>query len=269
MRQLIEQPWEWLQDNSGRIILLVVVVAAAALIDKAVSKALRVALDKSHIPSASIFVNIVRVLIWVMAAGIVLKPVFGIEPTTLATALGVSGIAVSFGLKDTIANVIGGFGLMVSKVLQPGDLVTLQGITGTVKDVTWRHTIIVDRTGVEMWVPNSVLNTTALEKLSLDAEALTTVSFTAKGEDLDPQAVSEEIISTVTEAAADLMLPDYAPLVKFVGFTPYGVDGRILVFAKPGVLFSTVQDRVTRALAGRDFIVQTVPPNEAEDAIRA
>nr|WP_243388819.1 mechanosensitive ion channel domain-containing protein [Bifidobacterium simiarum] len=267
MRQLIEQPWEWLQDNSGRIILLVAVVVAAAIIDKVVSKALRLALDRSSIPSASIFVNIVRVVIWVMAAATVLKPVFGIEPTTLATALGVGGIALSFGLKDTISNVIGGFGLMVSKVLQPGDLVTIQGISGTVKDVTWRHTIVMDRTGAEMWVPNSVLNTTALEKLPVTVESMTTVPFTARGEHLDTEAVTRQIVAAVEAAASDVMLPDHPPLVKFVGFTPYGVDGKILVFAKPDILLSTVQDRVTRALANQPFLVQNAAPlNEADSA---
>ena len=191
VRQLVEQPWEWLQDNSGRIILLVATIIIAAVVVKVVSKGLRIALDKSNIPSASIFVNIVRVLIWVIAISLILQPVFGINPTTLMTALGVGGIAVSLGLKDTIANIVSGFGLMLGKVLKPGDLVTIQGVSGTVKDVTWRHTIVMDRSGVEMWVPNSVLNTAALEKLPPAAEAMATIPFTARGgKRLDTQAIS-------------------------------------------------------------------------------
>ena len=263
MRQLVEQPWEWLQDNSGRIILLVATIIIAAVVVKVVSKGLRIALDKSNIPSASIFVNIVRVLIWVIAISLILQPVFGINPTTLMTALGVGGIAVSLGLKDTIANIVSGFGLMLGKVLKPGDLVTIQGVSGTVKDVTWRHTIVMDRSGVEMWVPNSVLNPAALEKLPPAAEAMATIPFTARGgKRVDTQAISERIITAVTAATEDIMLPDNPPLVKFNGFSPYGVEGQVLVFTKPGVLLSTMQDRAARAIAHEGFLVQNAAGTE-------
>nr|WP_229714797.1 mechanosensitive ion channel domain-containing protein [Galliscardovia ingluviei] len=255
----MDDPLLWLQAHAASIIFLIIVVAAAALITKATSRMLQMLLDKSHIPSASIFINIVRVLIWVFAAAIVLQPVFGINPTTLVTALGVGGIAVSFGLKDTIANIVSGFGLMLGKVLQPGDLVTIQGVTGTVKDVTWRHTIVIDRSGMEMWVPNSVLNTTALEKLPAANEAMILVPFVARGTKLDNMSIDElaqyitDLVNTQTQ---DVMLPGNPALVKFTGFSPYGITGNVMAFAKQGMFLSTMQDRVTRALAGQGFLVQ-------------
>lgn len=76
-------------------------------------------------PNASIFINILRAVVWTLAVGTVLQPVFGINPTTIFTALGIGGLAVSLGMKDTIANIIGGFGLMLGRVIQPGDLVNV------------------------------------------------------------------------------------------------------------------------------------------------
>ena len=106
----------------SKLILLAVVLIVAALIDKALTKVVRRMLDKSQVPNASIFVNILRVVVWVFAIGTLLQPVFGINPTTLFTALGIGGLAVSLGLKDTIANVIGGFGLMLGRVIRAGRL---------------------------------------------------------------------------------------------------------------------------------------------------
>lgn len=265
MQDLFTDPLIWLRNNAAHIVFLVIVVIAAALVTKILSKMLWLLLDKASIPSASIFINIVRVMIWVVAVAIVSEPVFGINPTTLVTALGVGGIAVSFGLQDTISNIISGFGLMLGKVLQPGDLVTIQGITGTVKDVTWRHTIVVDRSGMEMWVPNSVLNTSALEKLPAANESMVTVTFTAKGgPDADTDVIAARILDKVREATADLSLPDNPPLVKFTGFTPYGIEGNVLLFTKPGVLLSTMQDRAARALAGSGFLVQNAAGGGAD-----
>ena len=176
----VEILMHWLAKNYSKLILLAVVLIVAALIDKALTKVVRRMLDKSQVPNASIFVNILRVVVWVFAIGTLLQPVFGINPTTLFTALGIGGLAVSLGLKDTIANVIGGFGLMLGRVIQPGDYVKVAGITGTVKDINWRQTIVRERNGNEMVIPNSILNTASLEKLDPSNECLVSVPFTAK-----------------------------------------------------------------------------------------
>lgn len=254
---------EWIGNNLGKIIWLAVVVAVAAIAASTLSKLLRKALDKTDIPSASIFVNLMRVLIWVIAAAMVLQPVFGINPTTIVTALGVGGVAISLGLKDTIANVISGFGLMLGHVIRPGDLVTVQGVTGRVHDITWRQTVVETRTGDHMVIPNSVLNTTALTKLSAASESMTAFDFTARAT-VDPDAISQDILRRVSRATADLSAPGQKPLVKFTGFSPYGITGQVMVFAKPGTLLSTVRDKAARALADPaiDYLVSyAVAPN--------
>ena len=99
---------DWLKTNSGKIILLIVVALLAAVIDKALTRIVSKVLDRSQVPNASIFINILRAVVWTLAVGTVLQPVFGINPTTIFTALGIGGLAVSLGMKDTIANIIGG-----------------------------------------------------------------------------------------------------------------------------------------------------------------
>ena len=180
MTEYAEDIARWFQVNAGKLIWLTIVLAIVFVADRVISRVLRKILDNSQIPSASIFVNLTRVTIWVTGAAMVLQPVFGINPTTLITALGVGGVAISLGLKDTIANIIGGFGLMLGRVIQPGDLVTIQGVTGTVHDITWRQTVVRTRSGDMMVIPNSVLNTAALTKLTPVSEGMATLEFTAK-----------------------------------------------------------------------------------------
>ena len=247
----------WLQTNAGKLIWLVLVLVVAFVADHIVSRLLRKALDKSQIPSASIFINLMRVVIWTAAVAMVLQPVFGINPTTLVTALGIGGVAISLGLKDTIANVIGGFGLMLGRVIQPGDLVTIQGTTGTVVDITWRHSMIETRGGDRMVIPNSILNTAALTKLTPASEGMVTLEFTAKVSS-EPAEVSRDILARVTQATADMALEGQPPLVKFTGFSPYGMTGQVLLFVRSGVLLSTARDRAARAIAtpAPDYLVE-------------
>ena len=249
MTEYAEGIARWFQVNAGKLIWLTIVLAIVFVADRVISRVLRKILDNSQIPSASIFVNLTHVTIWVTGAAMVLQPVFGINPTTLITALGVGGVAISLGLKDTIANIIGGFGLMLGRVIQPGDLVTIQGVTGTVHDITWRQTVVRTRSGDMMVIPNSVLNTAALTKLTPVSEGMATLEFTAKASG-DPSAISQDILDRVTKATADVALEGQPPLVKFTGFSPYGMTGQVLVFAREGVLPSTIKDMAARAIAG-------------------
>ncbi|MCH4159838.1 MAG: mechanosensitive ion channel family protein [Bifidobacterium sp.] len=247
----------WLAQYSDRIIIFVVTLIATIIITKIVAKALQRLLDRSQIPSASIFINIVLAVIWIMAAMMIMQPVFGVNPTTFTTALGVSGIALSFGLKDTISNIVGGFGLMMGKVIQPGDVIAISGTSGTVKDVTWRHTIVTELSGNELWIPNSVLNTVSLEKLSLNGDTMLRIPLIING-NCDPDTTAQKILAVASQASSGMTVPTIPSVVRFQGFTPYGVSAELWVFAKPEVLPAMVQDLVVRALVGQDFLVQNL-----------
>ena len=67
---------------------------------------------------------------------------FDIDVSGLVTALGVGGIAISLGFKDTIANLISGVQITSSKILEPGDYIEVGKYAGIVDDTSWRHTII-------------------------------------------------------------------------------------------------------------------------------
>ena len=230
----LEIIWKWLQSNYGKLVFLAIVVLIAIIIDKALTRVVRKILDRSQVAT-------------------VLQPVFGVNPTTLFTALGIGGLAVSLGLKDTIANVIGGFGLMLGHVIQPGDYVSVSGTKGVVKDINWRQTIVRERNGNEMVIPNSILNTASLEKLDPINECLVQVPFTAKA-GIDPDQMEQDIIAAVEKETKGLANTQYPTKVKLTGFSPYGIEGMVYAFAKSDLLLSTMADAVARAIANAEYL---------------
>ncbi len=90
----------------GKIVYLAVVVAVALVVQRILVRVARKAFEASDLPSASIFINVLRALIWSLALISVLQPVFGVQPTAFVTALGVVSVAISLGLQDTISNLI-------------------------------------------------------------------------------------------------------------------------------------------------------------------
>lgn len=81
---------------------------------------------------------------------------------------GVVAICCTFAARESFNNYIAGFLLSLHKPFKNGDRIRLNGqkITGTVKEITFRHTVVLTDNGTIMTIPNSMMNSTAIENLS-------------------------------------------------------------------------------------------------------
>lgn len=234
---------------------LVIVMAIAYVIQRLVKRVIgRLAARSNHVPQGSIIENVVRGTIWVVALTVCLEPVFGVKPSALIASLGVVSIVISLGLKDTIANLIGGVTLMLTDVVSVGDYVTIGSITGTVTDLSWRHTIVTNRLGDRVVIPNSVLNTTAVIRLPARSEARGTVEFTM-GPAHDTDQVARDIEATVTGAGIAELSDD--PLmgtsVFFDAITPYGIQGHVYFYVRGGIPMAGVKNKIVRSLSDKPY----------------
>lgn len=241
------------QDFIFRVVTFLVVFFIAFLIEHFAIKLSRKALDSSKLPSASIFVNIIRGIIWVFAILAVLQPVFGIQPTAFVTALGVTSIALSFGLQDTISNLVGGLGLMLGGVVKPGDQVSIGNISGEVIDMNWRSTIVRDRGGKVDIIPNSVLNKTALvHRTRWDVTEVSVTIVLKPSADLD--AVSKEIIETIQETVASQLDRTFPIEIEAASIAEAGITVIIHAHIKDDANDMSVRDKIVRALAGSSWL---------------
>ena len=114
-----------------KALILVVTCLIALVLQVVATKFVKRVFQLANVPRSSIIVNVVRSLIWFLALLSVLEPVFGVQPTAFVAALGVTSIAVSFGLQTTISNLISGLGIMLARVFEVGDWIevgTYQGV---------------------------------------------------------------------------------------------------------------------------------------------
>lgn len=151
-------------------VLRIVVVLIVCLIAAAISMALQWPVRKllgateRRKVGGTVFVNLVRVLVWGFAIYFLLT-FFGIDANGILGAVGIVGIAVSLGAQQTIANLIGGIIVSLSKMVGPGDWITIQGHKeAKIVDTNWRRTILVDEQGIQFAVPNSEMVSQILEK---------------------------------------------------------------------------------------------------------
>lgn len=95
-------------------------------------------------------------VIWI-AFALVSMNVLGISLTSLAVIAGGLSVGIGFGLQNLINNFISGIILLFARTIQPGDIIELNSIWGTVRKVNIRNTEVQTFENAMMFIPNSDL----------------------------------------------------------------------------------------------------------------
>ena len=146
-----------------------------------------------------------------------------------------------------------GWASLAGKVVQPGDRVEVSGFSGEVVDVNWRSTTVRDRLGNEQVIPNSVLNKTALKRLSAGSATLCEVDV-AVALDADLDAVTTQIKAAAEEALAGRLAEGQATGVCFLGSDANGISCAIYLHIIDEVTGAAAKDALMRKLAGSPWL---------------
>lgn len=119
------------------------------------------------VPFVSAAVRVAYFLIGFVIVGYQILP-FRPAMEIILDASGVLAICITFAARESFSNYIAGFLLTIHKPFLIGDKISMQApdIAGIVKDITFRHTIIETESGSIVTIPNSIMNSVAIEDLS-------------------------------------------------------------------------------------------------------
>lgn len=89
--------------------------------------------------------------------------------STILAGSGILALALSLSAQESLNNIISGMFITLFKPFEIGDRVTLtgSGLTGTVEDITLRHTIVKTFTNTRVVVPNATMNKEIIENSNL------------------------------------------------------------------------------------------------------
>lgn len=236
-----------------KAVFFAIVCAIALGLQAVATRATKHLLENANVPKGSIFINLIRVLIWSLALLAVLEPVFGVQPTAFIAALGVTSIALSFGLQATISNVISGLGLMIAGVIEVGDWIEVGSYQGKVTDITWRSTTIVNLLGDTIVIPNSVLSTTTLRKYSELSERSFVISLDVRPE-ADLAEVERDIIESVSREAADYIDPELGVSIYHTGYGSFGFRYDVRVGIQDINDHMAARKATVQAVSGRPWL---------------
>jgi small-conductance mechanosensitive channel len=159
----------------------------------------------------------IAVIFLVGASLIVTLKHFNYDIFSLVTALGIGSLAIGMAAKDTLANMISGFTLMIDRPFHIGDRIQLSaGQIGDVVDIGLRSTKIQTGDNTLLIIPNSELcNSTVINMATPDVRGKGQVKV-GVAYDSDVSAVKELLVGIALEHPE--VLRDPAPAAFFTSF---------------------------------------------------
>jgi small conductance mechanosensitive channel len=111
----------------------------------------------AHGPLAVLLANIARIALMVLGLVTALGTL-GVNITGIVASLGLTGFALGFALKDSIANVLAGVLILLYRPFEVGDRIDVAGLAGRVTEVNLRYTEL-EGDAERVLVPNSKMLT--------------------------------------------------------------------------------------------------------------
>ncbi len=156
--------------TGGDILRVIIILVVALLLSKIVRHALRrVSTGESAGTQASMYTvgRLTHYTIVILAVFIALSSM-GIDFSNLALIAGALGVGLGFGLQAIVSNFVSGLIILFEQTLRVGDYIELDtGLTGTVKAINVRSTLINTNDNIDIVVPNSEFVTTRLTNWTL------------------------------------------------------------------------------------------------------
>lgn len=205
-----EQVVPWLLTHGIRVVLVVVFAFILdRILQRVIVRAVRASVRPDENTSAEaeqkredtlirIFSGALNILIVIIAIMMVLQEV-GIEVGPLIAGAGIVGLAVGFGGQYLIRDIITGLFLMLENQYRIGDVVTIEGFSGSVQDISLRKTTLRDLNGTVHHIPHG-----SITKVSNQSKDFARVNMDiGVGYKTDIRHLEEVINRIGTELAGD------------------------------------------------------------------
>ena len=151
---------------------------------------------------------IIVVMITVVALG-----KLGISVTPFIAAIGAVSLGAGLALQGLLANYAAGFNIIIIRPFVVGDTITVQGVTGLVKEVLLAYTILSDEDNVEITIPNKHIVGEVLHNSQHDSLLELSVGIDYAENPIEVVNMLEDVIGKL-----DIVSEARKPLIGIDGF---------------------------------------------------
>lgn len=184
LEKLINALQELTVKYGGRLIAAVLIlIVGFKLVNLMMRKLARSKASDKLDPSARSVVHDVIAVVLKCIIIITSLAVMGIPMSSIVAVVGSCGLAIGLALQGSLANIAGGFILLVFKPFGVGDYISLSGVEGTVREIGIFQIKVETTDGKMIVIPNSSASNATLTNYTANAMRRVDLKFTASYND--------------------------------------------------------------------------------------
>lgn len=174
------------QKYIDKLIAVVIIIIIAYLIDKIIDRILNKTIKarkKKNVTTLLMFIKRVkRLIIYALATLTCLSQfeLFNSFSMTLLSGLGIGSVVLGLAAQESLKNFFGSIAIVIGNAYEVGDFIECidKQVSGTVEDITMRHTVIKTINNRRILIPNSAMNSYTIENFNYsDSENIKLVDF--------------------------------------------------------------------------------------------
>lgn len=180
----------------------------------------------SHVPR--LFVDIARIVIMVLALGLVLTSVWHHDLTDFLATLGIGSIVLGLALQDTLGNLMAGIALVFERPFEVGHWIKVGDTIGQVMEMNWRAVRVKTRSLDTVVVPNSVLGKERIHNFSSPTTTHGIEVVVGFSYEDPPNKVKRILMKAILETRG--VLRDHNNVIRTVGYGDSSISYQVRFF---------------------------------------
>lgn len=236
------QAWEDMPAGLDKIfscvLFAVIVFSMTRVCERTLSGFIRMKFSGSNdMTQSTLLDTILRLAIYASGVLIVLD-YFDISIAPIMAAMGVGGMAVAFGVRETLENVFSGLQIIISKQFRVNDYIRLStGDEGRVTDINWRYiTVMPPNEGSVVVIPNKVIAGAVTANYSQPRDDIVVIVPIGVSYDSDLDKVERVVVEVARKLQTEIdgYVPELesdgldhnplAPVVRYQAFNDSSID---------------------------------------------
>ena len=188
---IVAHTLQWL----AAVIILIVGLLASKLSKRWLGKILNRSRVRDDLLLKSFFLRAISISIVVLAILAALEKV-NVPVTSMIAGLGITGLILGFGLRDTFSNFAAGLLLLIYRPFRAGEIIDVDGTQGVVEELTIVNMQMTRADGVRVIMPNSKVWGSKIDNYSLSISRRMELTLKVRPDDV-------EVAVTTIEASLD------------------------------------------------------------------
>ena len=213
---------EFLDKYLDKFISIVVIVAIIVVVNRVLDELINRTIRrkrKKNVTTLLMFIKrIKKLILYSLMVLLCLEQfdAFHKFSITVLTGLGIGSVVLGLAAQESMKNFFGSLALVIGDAYEVGDFIecSMQGVSGTVEDITMRHTIIRTINNRRVIIPNCQMNSYIIENFNYkDNENVKLVDYS-----ISYEADIDKAISIIKDEMKKLYRPSKKGINKDVEF---------------------------------------------------